>query len=361
MKLPITVYGILAFALTTVVVCGCSNPSNSEKLQKHQVIDIKTVKVEKILGNKVVDATLENPTIVKVAFSVSGKLEKGELILEEGSLFKKGQLLYQINNREAFAALNRVKTELATKLVQLLPEIETQFPTEKNKWVRFMEELKPQYLVPALPQFKTSKERYLFTEKGCLTDYYRLQEMEVNMANYFFIAPFDGSVISITEQPENQIKTGKTIARIAKKESLRIKTKIWEKWLRDFQRPIVCNIQGDTIGNAIYKTSTHLSYDTPEKMLCRFDLELFRNRPVFHGMKVKLVSKTHEELRTTIPLSALNDESVQVFSNGKLTEKPIQIVERYQDVAIVKGLNSAEKIAVKFQLSVDPKTIYTAR
>ena len=57
----------------------------------------------------------------------------------------------------------------------------------------------------------------------------------------------------------------------------------------------------------------------------------------------------------------LNDESVQVFSNGKLTEKPIQIVERYQDVAIVKGLNSAEKIAVKFQLSVDPKTIYTAR
>ena len=364
MKLPITVYGILALALTTVVVCGCNSESDNKQSAKSVMITVDRANNETISSDAIAEATLEAPTIVKVAFSVSGKLEKGELILEEGSHFKKGQLLYQINNREVFAALNRVKTELATKLVQLLPEIETQFPTEKNKWVRFMEELKPQYLVPALPPFKTSKERYLFTEKGCLADYYRLQEMEVNMANYFYIAPFDGSVISVTEQPDNQIQAGKPVARIAKKEALHIKTEIGIDLLNAFQQKstLVCTVQGDTIGNATYKKRTNTINRGTTKMPHWFELTLYRKRPVFHGMKVQLViPKAQRIVVTKVPISALNEEKIQVFNNGKLREKSIHIIQRDSNKAFVSGLTSGEQFSVTFQQGVDPKTVYIAR
>ncbi|MBI3237587.1 MAG: hypothetical protein HYZ43_01865 [Flavobacteriia bacterium] len=336
MKLPITVYGILALALTTVVVCGCNSESGNKQSAKSVMITVDRANNETISSDAIAEATLEAPTIVKVAFSVSGKLEKGELILEEGSHFKKGQLLYQINNREAFAALNRVKTELATKLVQLLPEIETQFPTEKNKWVRFMEELKPQYLVPALPPFKTSKERYLITEKGCL----------------------------ITEQPDNLIQTGKPIARIAKKESLHIKTEIGIDLLNAFRQKstLVCTVQGDTIGNATYKKRTNTINRGTTKMPHWFELTLYRKRPVFHGMKVQLViPKAQRIVVTKVPISALNEEKIQVFNNGKLREKSIHIIQRDSNKAFVSGLTSGEQFSVTFQQGVDPKTIYTAR
>ncbi|ASS49770.1 MAG: hypothetical protein A3D31_09335 [Candidatus Fluviicola riflensis] len=361
MKLPATISGIIAFALTGIFICSCNNPSAPEKLVQSKVTDTKEVINETIPSNALVEARLEAPTVVKVAFAVSGKLEKGELTLEQGTHFKKGQLLYQINNREAFAALNRVKTELATRLVQLMPEIETQFPTEKNKWVRFMEELKPQFLTPSLPAFKTSKERYLFSEKGCLTDYYRLLEMETNMANYFYIAPFDGTVIAILEQPENQIRAGKPIVHIAKKEALHVKSEIPINLLNTFmkQSPLVCTVQGDTIGKAVYKSRNGLINERTQKMRYWFDLKLFRKRPVFHGMKVQLViPEAQQTVAAKVPLTALKGESVQVLQNGKLIEKQIYVVQSDSDSAFVSGLKSGEKVVVTFQQSVDPKAVY---
>lgn len=364
MKRPATLFGMIAFALAGAVVCGCDHPSESVQSAKTVTIDTKQVTQETIVSDAIAEATLEAPTVVKVSFAVSGKLEKGELTLEEGSHFKKGQLLYQINNKEAFAALSRVKTELATRLVQLMPEIETQFPAEKNKWVRFMEELKPQFLTPELPAFKTSKERYLFTEKGCLTDYYRLQEMETNMANYFYIAPFNGTVIAIAEQPENQLKAGKIIAHIAKEEALRVKGAIETNLLHTFvkQSPLVCTVQGDTIGTAIYKSRNGFINGKTEKMRYWFDLKLFRKRPVFHGMKVQLViPKSNRTTGTKVPLSALKGEAVQVFRNGKLEEKSVLIIQRDSNAAFVSGLKPSEKIVVHFQQSVDPKAVYKMR
>ncbi|MES2555957.1 MAG: hypothetical protein V4604_07400 [Bacteroidota bacterium] len=364
MKLPAILSVLIALALAGVVVCGCSYSSGSKEKLQSVTIETEQVTNEIITSNAIVEATLEAPTVIKVAFAVSGKLEKGELTLEQGTHFKKGQLLYQINNREAFAALNRVKTELATRLVQLMPEIETQFPAEKNKWVRFMEELKPQFLTPPLPVFKTSKERYLFTEKGCLTDYYRLQEMEASMANYFYIAPFDGTVIDILEQPENQLKTRETIARIAKEESLRVKSEIGIELLNTFmkQSPLVCTVQGDTIGTAVYKARNGAVNAKTEKMRYWFDLKLFRKRPVFHGMKVELViPEAQQTVVTKVPLSALKGELVQVLKSGKLMEKSIRIVQSDSNSAYVSGLKSEEHVVLTFQQSIDLKAIYKSR
>src|SRR3989338_1352258 len=332
MKLPATISGIIAFALTGIFICSCNNPSAPEKLVQSKVTDTKEVINETIPSNALVEARLEAPTVVKVAFAVSGKLEKGELTLE-----------------------------LATRLVQLMPEIETQFPTEKNKWVRFMEELKPQFLTPSLPAFKTSKERYLFSEKGCLTDYYRLLEMETNMANYFYIAPFDGTVIAILEQPENQIRAGKPIVHIAKKEALHVKSEIPINLLNTFmkQSPLVCTVQGDTIGKAVYKSRNGLINERTQKMRYWFDLKLFRKRPVFHGMKVQLViPEAQQTVAAKVPLTALKGESVQVLQNGKLIEKQIYVVQSDSDSAFVSGLKSGEKVVVTFQQSVDPKAVY---
>ena len=364
MKLPTSIYGIIAFTLVWALASSCNDPGAAEKSAPTKAVDTEAATNQAITSDAIAEATLEAPTIVKVSFAVSGKLEKGELTLEQGSHFKKGQLLYQINNREAFAALNRVKTELATRLVQLMPEIETQFPSEKNNWVRFMEELKPQYLTPELPGFKTSKERYLFTEKGCLTEYYRLQEMEVNMANYFYIAPFDGTVIAISEQPENQLKAGEIVARIAKKEALCVKSDIDVNLLNTFvkQSPLVCTIQGDTIGKVVFKSRNGLINERTEKMRYRFSLELFRKRPVFHGMKVQLViPKAQQTTVAKVPLNALKGESVQVYKNGRLIEKQVRIVKSDSNSAFVSGLRSGEKMVVPFQQSVDPEAIYKTR
>lgn len=287
-----------------------------------------------------VSAVLESPEVTKVAFAVAGKLEQGELRLEQGSSFRKGQLLYQINNKEAFAALNKVKMELASEIVRILPRIETDFPTEKNKWVRFLEELKPQFLVPALPAFKTSGERYLFMENGCVEKYQHLQEMEVNMTNYFYIAPFDGTVIGLFEQPGNQLSKGKSVARIARTMQFRIKAPILPEdgILFRNQTVRVKSVQGDVIGTAAYEGKA-ASLNPDGSVNYRFSFKPDRQRPLFHGMQVQLFLSNGKQLQLTeVPATAVRKGNVQVLSHKTLLEKPVQLLYTRNGNVGVKGI-----------------------
>lgn len=284
-----------------------------------------------------VDAVIESPEVNTVAFAVAGKLEQGTLRLEQGSSFSKGQLLFQINNKEAFATLNKVKTELASQVVRLLPRIETEFPAEKNKWVRFLEELKPQFLVPALPAFKTSGERYLFMESGCADTYSRLQELEVNMTNYFYVAPYDGTIVELYAEDGTQLEKGKPVARIARKMPFQIKARVSADVDGAFRNQTVQvkSIQGDLIGTATFQGKAS-SVNTDGTIHYRFSYQPDRQRPLFHGLKVQLISTKGKRIQLTeIPSTAIRNGFAQILSHKSLIEKPVTVF-----------YNSAGKVAV---------------
>lgn len=287
-----------------------------------------------------VDAIIESPEVNTVAFAVAGKLEQGTLRLEQGSSFSKGQLLFQINNKEAFANLNKVKTELASQLVRLLPRIETDFPAEKNKWVRFLEELKPQFLVPALPVFKTSGERYLFMESGCADTYSRLQELEVNMTNYFYVAPYDGTVVELYAEAGTQLAKGKSVARIARKMPYRIKARVPSNYDAAFRNQTVQvkSIQEDFIGTAAYQGKAS-SANADGTIHYRFSYQPDRQRPLFHGLKVQLVSEKGKRVQLTeIPGTAIRNGHAQVLSHKTLIGKPVTVFYNSAGKAAVTGI-----------------------
>ena len=71
-----------------------------------------------------------------VSFEVQGKLEKGQNIMKPGTNFSKGQVLYKVNNEEAFYALSARKSSLANIVLNALPDIELDYPSEKSKWLK---------------------------------------------------------------------------------------------------------------------------------------------------------------------------------------------------------------------------------
>lgn len=302
-----------------------------------------------------VDARIESTHLVNIAFEVGGKLEQGMVPLEQGVTFKKGQLLCQVNNREAFAAMNRDKAQLATVLVQLLPEIEAQFPAEKNKWVRFMEELKPQFLLPELPRFTSSKERYFITEKGILTAFYALQQAEVKMTHYFYLAPFDGTVLSVSRQPGNIISAHQAVAQIGIANDVRISAYVSEETVFGNRKTIyACLPGGDTIGKVVFRFRQAYN-GSPAR--CTFDLEPYRKRTFVHGMSLILKTTGRSTVKScSIPVSALDRDLVQVVKNGRLQTRRITIVGRKDDSVFVTGLANGEAVALEYRFKIGPDT-----
>lgn len=327
-----------------------------------QQISVSTIQNSVHLNPWIIDAQFVAEKTIDLTFQVSGALEKGDVDLNKGSRFKKGQLLFQINNREAFAALNRQKAALSALVLKTMPQLELDFPAEKNKWVRFMEELKPQFLVPAFPKFNSSKERDLITDAGILAAYNALQQLEVNMSNYFFIAPFDGVWLSINEQPGKTVRSGKTIATIATDGPLKIAATIPSDQLEFLDTKtamIVCTEQGDTIGKTTFLKHTNGLSSKTNSTLCYFTLTLAEKRKVYQGMKLRLLTQqTGAGKNCWIPETALHKNRIQLLQKEQLITEKVEIVGRKKDSVLVVGLQNGKVYSTQYQIQSTPTKRY---
>ena len=59
-----------------------------------------------------------------VAFKIQGKLEEGKLTMKPGVKFSKGQILYELDNLDAFYTLAARKSTLSNMIISALPDIE---------------------------------------------------------------------------------------------------------------------------------------------------------------------------------------------------------------------------------------------
>lgn len=75
---------------------------------------------------------LPNAEVI-VSMEVQGKLLKGDVNMKPGTNFQVGQILYKVDNEEAFYALSAQKTSLMNQVIGSLPEIEMDFPKEQQK------------------------------------------------------------------------------------------------------------------------------------------------------------------------------------------------------------------------------------
>jgi membrane fusion protein, multidrug efflux system len=132
---------------------------------------------------------------VDVSFEVQGKIERGEVNLKAGSKFRFNQVLYKVNSEEAYYSLNARKAQLSNLVIAVLADIELDFPSEKTKWMAFMNEISPSTMLPEFPRFSNNKEKMFITAKGILGEYMSIKSQESRLAKYIFLAPFDGTVI----------------------------------------------------------------------------------------------------------------------------------------------------------------------
>lgn len=158
-------------------------------------------------------ATCPEKTL-SISFNVTGALEKGDIGLKPGAHFKKGQLLWQINNAEAFSELCRLKMELKTQITTQLSRIKQQFPLEEIKWKQVEEAIQINQLLPQIPSFGSRQEQSFYEESELKIAYQKAQQLENEMPNYFYIAPFSGRVKSIAKQLGDTTKASTRIAVI---------------------------------------------------------------------------------------------------------------------------------------------------
>lgn len=287
---------------------------------------------------------------IDVAFEVQGKLLSGAKYLKPGMKFNKGEMLYKVDNQEAFYTLSARKTQLANVLVNAMPDIELDFPNEKEKWSLFLQEIKPNQYLPNLPETKSAKERMFLTTRGFLTEYYNIKSLESRMDKYVYVAPFSGSVLQTYAEPGAIVNPGARIATIAKTDAFEVKVPISLDWVEKYQRESAVEFvtpEGEMVGYGSLNRMSDVINQQTQSVDAYFDIRPKQNATLYSGMYVNaVIHQKAKKASMTIPRMAVTDGKVGILKDGKIEQRSILVIGSKPDSVMVTGLVNGEKVVL---------------
>lgn len=362
---------IILFALF-IVVSGViymvlsKNKSDDPKTIKSEdkIIYVPIGKAENQLRNfEIISYGQITPnTELIISFEVQGKLIKGNNKLKPGVKFSKGDVLYKIDNEEAFYSLSARKVSLSNLVLNAMPDIEMDFPSEKSKWLQFMNDLDPARLLPELPKMNSAKERMFMTSRNVLSEYYNLKSSEARMEKYFYVAPFSGTVIDVYAEPGSIINPGSQVAKIAQSGDFEVKVPIDVndlKLYKDMNSASFTNASGKLIATGkILRVSDVINQQTQSADVY-YSVQPVANEKIYHGIFVNVkINREAQKETVALPRVAIKNNKVNILDSGKIYAKSILVVGSKPDTVFVTGLTDGMSVLLEQIEENKPSVIY---
>ena len=314
---------------------------------KDKISSVKTILAKEINFNQLetFNGELKPRKIVKLYFSIEGKLEKGDIALAKGTRFKFNQLLCKLSIFEIFQELSNSKKSLRLSSQVFLQELEKIIPAEKTKWQTFIQQLDPGKRLPDFPILNSAEERAFFQKTTIAKEYVRTLRMESEIENYFLLAPFDGIVVNIFKKEGQKIHAKEPIVEIAKNGEYLIEFIVPNSEVNKLKAQktiLVKDEMGETIGNGKYlKVKTNLS--DISNTIVQFTF-IPNKKTLFSFGKVVQTEIYHSIKCFGLPSINMKSRSVRILKNGEISEREIQIIQKTADSTYFLGLLQNELI-----------------
>lgn len=282
---------------------------------------------------------------------VSGSMFRGSVDLKEGQRFKKGTLLFQIDDTEATLNLQAQKSNFLRDLAAILPDLKMDYSDNFKAWENYFESIDIEKSLPELPDYKSSKEKTFLATKNIFSNYYNIKSAEANLLKYKFYAPFDGSIFQVNVRSGSHVSPGSNIGRIIQSGNVEVKVDVDVKdveWL-SLGSPTYLGTEGG--GTQWRGEITRIGdYVNPNTQ----SIDVFINirektQPVYDGQYLQAVIPGKSVKNgMLIPREAIfNGNEVFVLQDSVLNIHEINIHKMNPESVVFNGLSEGVEVVVE--------------
>ena len=286
-----------------------------------------------------------------IAFEIQGKLLKGDKDLNPGSKFNFNDLLYSVDQKEAFYQYTARKEQLSNLLISCLADIEIDFPNQLTKWNAFLKGLNPNALMPDFPNFNNEKEKKFITFKGIYSEYLNIKSIELRLEKYFYYAPFNGIVTAVYNKPFSIINPGVRIARISNTNKMEVKVPVLLSMLSRVKKSnsiIFSNSNGEKVGEGNFLRQDSQIDQNTQSINLFYEVKGSDKENLILGEFLNVTFHNSTDLDCyRIPENAINKNSVCVLENGKIVQQNVNIIASSDDSLFVVGLKNGSAFVLE--------------
>lgn len=351
MKKSITIAIPLLILIGTIITVNfiLSNPPEAKKGQQSKSsqipIEIKKLKKEDYIVNLESYGIANASTKTNLTSQVSGKIIYVNKNLKDGSYFKKGELLLQIEDDDYKAEVKVAQAELILAKQALLEE-QAKSKQAKEDWKKFNIKQKPNPLVLRIPQLESAKATLSAAEAN-------LKKAELNLKRTRIIAPYDGRVVEKLVSIAQVVSSNTQLATIFSNESIEVRLPIKNKELNliDLKNKsnvkLFSNITSKTYKGKIVRSESSLDSNTKQLYLISQISDTTENITLGEYLSAKIEAKKLHSV-IVIPNSSIYQSSyVYTEENGKIRRKNIEIFWQDNKNSLIKsGLKEDEHLVI---------------
>ncbi len=320
-------------------------PEKAEKLVRTEKVVLSNIPVQIIAYGRVVSA---RP--VTLYSEVQGTLEQGDQTFQPGQLFKKGQLLIKIDDRQNMLDINKAKSDLLNALASVLPEIKIDFPEEYPRWQKCFDNCGFDCPVPDLPKANNNKIKLYLSRFNIYKIYFTIRNLEILHEKHFLYAPFYGSIVSTALRVGSNARPGTRLGEIISLEDLEVEMPVTAtdiQWITLNQPAILTSseISGRWSGQIIRVGKTIDSRTQTAQIYIA--VEQGPDKKLYDGvfMKAEIPGR---EIQNAVKISRqalYNQKFVYVVQNKKLSRRDVHIARNEPDYVIVdSGLENEDML-----------------
>ncbi|MFY0605311.1 MAG: efflux RND transporter periplasmic adaptor subunit [Cyclobacteriaceae bacterium] len=281
----------------------------------------------------------------------SGRMFEGNVRLKEGQSFKKGTLLFYLDDKEATLTLKSQKSNFLKDLASILPDLKVDYDGSFQKWSTYFSKIDINKTLPEIPKVSDDKEKTFIATKGIYSSYYNIKSAEERLRKYRFYAPFDGSVINVNVESGAFVNPGSTIATIIRTGAHELKVSVETRdisWVQlGSPATLTSNETQQFWSGEVIRISDVIDQNTQSVNV--FIKINPGSKKIYDGQFIEAsVPARKVENGMIIPHGALyNSNEVFVVEDTLLVVKEVFVHRKMKESVIISGLEPGENLVIE--------------
>ena len=297
-----------------------------------------------------------------IVMEVQGVIERDNPQLKVGRRFQKNETLIRLDRTDALYNLLSRRSAFINLVSNLLPDIALDHPNQREKWANYLNQINPIKALSPLPETHSQQEKLLIAARNIPTEYYALKALESQLEKYYYLAPFNGTVVESFVEPGSIVTPGMRIATITKTGEYEVKAPLNITYLEPIQQAKEITFytpQNIELGKGRLLRLSEVINPQTQSIDAFFSIKPSSDLRIIQGMFVNLELETPlVESSVTLPDNAVLNSQVQLLKDSIVTSQTVTLVGSKPDSVFVTGIPDGAHVILEPLSSPDSNLKY---
>ncbi len=351
------VLGIVIFIGTIILFrILAAGPDDGEQAIAAQIegigVPIITANPTSITANIHFTGNVVPENEIQLFSEVQGVLSESGNTFEEGTSFKSGEIILQIDDREQVQLVRNLKSQFQSLLTQSLADIKLDYPNEFDTWSDYLNNLDVDEMIGNLPESDDRQFNLFLSGRNIPSSFFNIKQAEVRLSKYQIIAPFDGVITQAMLEPGTLVRPNQMLGQFTQVGSYEIEASInaIDRFFINTGDEVSIHIDNDRQADydaTIARINARIDASTQTLLVY---LKVESNR-LLAGQYVTgdIDGETFNNAQKIASRSLVRNDMVFISDDNVATIKQIEVLANERDSVIVTGLSTGDLVIDEFR------------